>query len=79
MMSSSESRPPTDYRRYRRQTDRRLVVAVLLFLLFVGSGLIALIYNPGAGVLSFGCLLLGAGIVSLLWILLTFIERWVGD
>jgi hypothetical protein len=78
-MSSPESRPPTDYRRYRRETDRKLIIAVVLFLLVVGSGLIAIIYKPGAGVLGFICLLGGVGIIALLWILLTLIERWVGD
>lgn len=78
-MSSPPSRPPTDYRRYRRETDRKLAIGVVLFLLLVGSGLIALIYNPGAGILSFGCLLIGVGVIALLWILLTLIERWVGD
>jgi hypothetical protein len=78
-MSTSESRPPTDYRRYRRETDRRLAVAVVLFLLLVGSGLIAIIYRPSAGILAFMCLLGGVGIITLLWILLTLIEGWVGD
>lgn len=78
-MSSPESRPPTDYRRYRRETDRKLIIAVVLFLLVVGSGLIAIIYRPGAGITAFICLLGGVGIISLLWILLTLIERWVGD
>ncbi len=54
-MSSPESRPPTDYRRYRRQTDRKLFIAVVLFLLLVGTGLIAIIYRPSAGVLGFFC------------------------
>lgn len=78
-MSSPEARPPTDYRRYRRATERKLVIAVVLFLLLVGSGLIAIIFSPGAGVIGFGCLLFGAGMIGLLWILLTLIERWVGD
>jgi protein-S-isoprenylcysteine O-methyltransferase Ste14 len=78
-MSSSDSRPPTDYRRHRRQTEHRLAVAVVLFLLVVGSGLIAIIYGPAAGVSGFGCLLLGVGAIVLLWILLMLIERWVGD
>jgi hypothetical protein len=78
-MSTSESRPPTDYRRYRRETERRLAVAVVLFLLLVGSGLIAIIYRPSAGILAFMCLLGGVGIITLLWILLTLIEGWVGD
>ena len=78
-MSSPEPRPPTDYRRYRRETDRKLLVAVVLFLLVVGSGLIAIIYRPSAGILSFFCLLSGVSIIALLWILLSLIERWVSD
>jgi len=78
-MSSPDSRPPTDYRRYRRETERRLAIAVVLFLLLVGSGLITLIFSPVAGITGFGCLLLGVGVIGLLWILLTLIERWVGD
>jgi protein-S-isoprenylcysteine O-methyltransferase Ste14 len=78
-MSSPESRPPTDYRRYRRATERKLAIAVVLFLLLVGSGLIAIIFSPGAGAIGFGCLLFGAGMIGLLWILLTLIERWVSD
>ncbi|GAB4536892.1 MAG: hypothetical protein Kow0063_22920 [Anaerolineae bacterium] len=78
-MPSPESRPPTDYRSYRRDTDRKLAIAVVLFLLVVGSGLIAIIYRPGAGITAFICLLVGVAIITLLWILLTLIERWVGD
>jgi hypothetical protein len=78
-MSTSESRPPTDYRGYRRETERRLAVAVVLFLLLVGSGLIAIIYRPSAGILAFMCLLGGVGIIALLWLVLTLIEGWVGD
>lgn len=78
-MTSPESRPPTDYRRYRRETERKLIIAVILFLLLVGSGLIALIYRPAAGVQAFICLLAGVCIIAMLWILLTLIERWVGE
>ncbi|MEJ2558426.1 MAG: hypothetical protein P8186_19855 [Anaerolineae bacterium] len=78
-MSSSNSRPPTDYRRHYRQTERRLAIAVVLFLLVVGTGLIAIIFGPAAGVTGFGCLLVGVGAIGLLWILLMLIERWVGD
>lgn len=78
-MASSGSRPPTDYRRYRRETERKLGIVVVVFLLLVGSGLIAIIFSPVAGVTGFGCLLFGSGVIGLLWILLTLIERWVGD
>jgi hypothetical protein len=56
-----------------------LAIAVVLFLLLVGSGLIALIYRPTAGALAFVCLLAGVSIIGLLWILLTLIERWLGE
>jgi protein-S-isoprenylcysteine O-methyltransferase Ste14 len=78
-MSSPDSRPPTDYRAHRRATDRQLAIAVVLFLLLVGSGLIAIIYQPVAGIVAFGCLLFGVGIIGLLWILLTLIGWWVDD
>jgi len=78
-MPTPDSRPPTDYRRYRRETERKLAFAVVLFLLVVGSGLIALIYKPGAGILGFIFLLGGVSIIALLWILLTLIEGWVRD
>ena len=78
-MSSPVSRPPTNYRAHRRATDRQLAIAVVLFLLLVGSGLITVIYQPVAGVVAFGCLLFGVGILGLLWILLTLIGRWVEE
>ena len=78
-MTSPDPRPPTDYRRYRRETDRKLAIAVVLFLLVVGTGLIAIIYRPSAGALALICLLGGVGIIALLWILLSLIERWVRD
>jgi hypothetical protein len=56
-----------------------LAIAVVLFLLVVGSGLIAIIFGPAAGITGFGCLLVGVGAIGLLWILLMLIERWVGD
>ncbi len=78
-MSSPVSRPPTNYRAHRRATDRQLAIAVVLFLLFVGTGLITIIYQPAAGIVAFGCLLFGVGILGFLWILLTLIGRWVGE
>jgi protein-S-isoprenylcysteine O-methyltransferase Ste14 len=78
-MSAPDSRPPTNYRAHRRATDRQLTIAVVLFLLFVGSGLITIIYQPVAGVVAFGCLLFGVGILGFLWILLALIGRWVEE
>jgi hypothetical protein len=78
-MTEPEQRPPTDYRRLRRQTERRLLYAVLAVLVLVGGGLITLIWGPGAGFSGLVCLLAGAGLIAVLWLLLTAIERWTED
>jgi hypothetical protein len=78
-MPSPGSRPPSDYRRYRRQTDRNLVIAAMTVLVVAGSGFVFLIFGPGAGISSLICLLVGAAAIGGLWLLLTLIERWVGD
>lgn len=73
---SSRDRPPTDYRAMRRRNDRDLFLAVIGFLLIVGGGLIFLIYGSGALITGLACLLFGVGLLALLWLVLTLIERW---
>lgn len=68
-----------DYRRYRRQTDRRLLALAVGTLLIGGGGLIYLIYGRWALVTGLACLLPGAGVILFLWGLLSLIERWVGE
>lgn len=68
--------PPTDYRARRRQDDRALFLAVIAVLLGVGGGLIFLIYGAGALVTGLACLLVGVGLLALLWLIVTGIERW---
>ncbi len=75
----SKSRPPVDLRRYRRQTDRQLAWAAVLLLVGVGGGLIALIYGTGPALVGLTCLLAGAGLIGLLWFILTLMERWTGE
>lgn len=70
------ARPPTDTRAQRRRDDRALFLAVILVLLLVGGGLIFLIYGPGALITGLACLLLGVGLLALLWLIMTGIERW---
>ena len=73
---NNRRRLPTDRRRYRRQTERRLAMAVVLCLLFLGGGLVGLIYGSGAAVMAVSCLLFGCAIFALLWLILTLMERW---
>lgn len=70
---------PTDYRRYRQQTDRRLLLAVIGFLLIVGGALIGVIYGGWAAATGLICLLAGAGLILFLWLLLSVIERWANS
>lgn len=69
-------RPPTDYRAMRRRNDRALFLAVIAVLLVVGGGLIYIIYGPGALITGLACLLFGVGILLLLWLIMSAIERW---
>lgn len=69
-------RPPTDTRAQRRRDDRALFLAVIAVLLIVGGGLILLIYGAGAFVTGLACLLFGVGLLALLWVIMTGIERW---
>jgi hypothetical protein len=72
----SEDPPrPTDLRARRRVEQRRLFLAVIAFLVVVGTATIILVYGPGAGILGLACLLAGAGVLALLWLILSLVER----
>lgn len=76
---TQKSSEPTDYRRYRRETDRKLLIAVLTLLVVGGGALIGLIYGGWAAATALICLLAGAGLILFLWLLLSLLERWVKD
>ena len=69
-------RPPTDYRAMRRRDDRALLLAVIAILLVVGGGLIYILYGTGALITGLACLLFGVGLLLLLWLIMSAIERW---
>jgi len=79
MKTQPPSRPPTDYRVYRRKTDRNLAWAVVLLLVGGGGALIAFVYGAGAAILGVTCLLAGAGVFGLVWLILTLMERWAEE
>ena len=63
-----------DLREYARQTNIRLIIGVISITLVLGTGLILLIYGPGAASLGFLCLL-GAGIpIGLIILLMLFLD-----
>lgn len=76
-MSEEKRLPPTDYRRTRRRADRQLLWLVIGVLLLGGGGLIYVIYGRWAVVTGLFCLIPGAGLILMLWALLSLIERWV--
>jgi hypothetical protein len=65
--------------RHRQQTQSRLVLSGLLVMLGVGGGLVWWIYGGTAAVTAVACLLGGAGIFGLLWLILTLMELWVKE
>ena len=70
---------PTDMRTYRRQTERRLVVAIVLTLVVIGSVVIGLVYGWPAVFTGLLFLLPGASVFLILWIVLTIFERLSQD
>lgn len=69
-----------DPRRHWGQTQMRLIIGGLLLLVFVGGGLVWVLYGGAAAITAVSCLLGAAGILGLLWLILTLLERWVeGD
>ncbi len=74
-----EENRPTNYRANRRRNDRILLWLVVGTLLVVGTGLIGAIWGLPAAITGGLCLGGGAGLILLLWGLLTLVEKWVGD
>jgi hypothetical protein len=71
----SEEGRPTNRRAQRRKEQRRLLWSVLVFIVVGGGLVITLVYGSRAAVLGATCLLAGAGVLGLLWLLLLIIER----
>ena len=76
-MNEEEKRPSTNMRRWRQQNDRKLLLLVLFTLVVVGGGLIALIWGPETLLTSLPCLLAGAGLILIPWLVLTALEKWM--
>ena len=64
-----------DLRQQRRREQRRLLWAVIAFLVVGGTIAIALVYGLPAAALGLVCLLSGAGLLVLLWWIMLLIER----
>lgn len=68
-----------DLRKYRRQTNSRLILGALFLLFFVGDGLIYILYGGRAAIM--GMLCIGLGIVPIiiivlfLWVIEAIVKR----
>ena len=71
----SEGGRPTDRRADRRRDQRRLVAIVIGFLVIGGAAAIAVVYGAAPAILGLVCLLSGAAVLLLLWLILGIIER----
>lgn len=73
----ADKQAPTDYRKTRRDEERRLVILVIAALVVVGTGLIGLIWGANAALLGGLCLLGGAALIGGLWFLLGLLQKAV--
>jgi hypothetical protein len=81
-MNKSKKHPPTNIRRtnmrrYRRESDRKLLFLVIFMLVVVGGFLIAVILGPEALLTALPCLLAGSALILVLWLLMTAVEKWL--
>ncbi len=75
----SPERPPTNYRKTRRRQDKTLLILVIFVLVVFGTGLIGLIWGWKAVLTGGLCLLGGGALIGALWLLLSLIEKWMGE
>ncbi len=73
---NSDERPPTDYRRMRKQYERQLLVGGIFLLVVVGGGLIGLFFGFGEMLAALPCLLSGAGALLGLYLFFALLGRW---
>jgi hypothetical protein len=74
----NRAKAPTDLRAQRRREQRRLFWIIAAFLAVGGSVAIGLIYGAEAIPLGLMCLLAGTGLLGLLWLILTLVEKMTG-
>jgi hypothetical protein len=74
-----KEQPPTNYRKTRRKQERTLLFLVIFVLVGIGTGLIGLIWGAQAVLTGGLCLLGGAVLIAGMWLLLSLIEKWVGE
>jgi hypothetical protein len=75
----AKKRQSFDPRRHWRQTQVRLLLGGLLVVIVVGGGFVWVLYGRSAALTTVACLLGAAGVMGLLWLLLSLLELWVKE
>ena len=75
---SNKPHPVADLRALRRKDERQLIVIIAIFLVVVGGIVIGLVYGWQQAAMGGICLLSGAAVLGLLWLILSLVERWAG-
>ena len=75
-MSAKPPRIVHEGDRLRGHTERRLMVGGFAILALLGGGLLWLWYGSTTATIAVAIVLGGAGIVALLWLLLSLAEAW---
>ena len=75
-MSDNEELPPTNTRRERREADRKYLYLVIFTLVVVGGFLIAVIYGPETLLTALPCLIAGAAMILIPWLVLSALQKW---
>jgi len=75
-MANGKRRPPTDLRQARAQRERTALMLIIGTLIIVGGGLIWWILGPASLIGALPCLLGGAGVIIVIWLLLTGLAWW---
>lgn len=70
---------PTDTRKQQRDFGRSLLWMTMLVLVLGGGALLAGFYGVTEAMIGMVCLLAGAGLILLLWLLLTLIGKLTGE
>jgi hypothetical protein len=78
-MGMKKQKRSFDPGRHRRQTQARLLFGGLAAVAIVGGGLVWALYGLSAAVMAVICLLSAAGVLGLLWLILTLLESWVKE
>jgi hypothetical protein len=68
-----------DPRRHWGQTQVRLIIGGMALLVVVGGGLAWWVYGRAAALTAMACLLAASGVMGLLWLFLSLLERWVKE